>query len=140
MNIPKRFAICGLVLAVTAPAFGAAPAAPPSVPPTEPAVAVRIVRYASGKCARAFDPADLRVKVGTTVQFRNDDWEVHTVVSAAGEDPCNFEDVERGARVIDLGQLPPGVTLMHTFAAPGVYRYMCHLPGHHMGGVITVEP
>jgi plastocyanin len=98
------------------------------------------VRNASARCAAAFEPADLRVTAGATVQFRNDDWEVHTVVSGIGEDPCNLHEVEQGERVIDLGQLPPGVALTQTFREPGVYRYMCHLPGHHMAGVITVEP
>lgn len=134
MNIPRWTAICGAL------SLAATTAAPGAAAPADAGAAVRIVRYAAGKCAAAFEPADLRVKSGATVQFRNDDWEVHTVVSAAGDDPCNLEEVERGARVIDLGQLPPGVTLTQTFTAPGVYRYMCHLPGHHMGGIVRVEP
>jgi plastocyanin len=87
--------VCGLIVAAATTAAGAAPAAGPNAAPADPEASVRIVRYASGKCFGAFEPADLRVKVGATVQFRNDDWEMHTVVSAEGEDPCNLEEVER---------------------------------------------
>ncbi len=112
----------------------------PPVTVTGGEATIRIVRNASEQCAKAFDPAHLTVKSGTTVVFENGDWETHTVVSGSGDDPCSFVHDPDGARAIDLGQLYSGLGLRQKFTRPGSYPYMCHMPGHHMAGLITVLP
>lgn len=101
---------------------------------------VRILRNGAAKCGKAFDPPQLRVKLGTSVTFRNEDWQTHTVVSGGGEDPCNFIHDPIEKRELDLGQVGAGGAVRHAFTEPGTYTYMCHLPGHHMAGEITVVP
>jgi FtsP/CotA-like multicopper oxidase with cupredoxin domain len=61
-----------------------------------------------------FDPKSLTVKVGTTVTWINKGADWHSVASFDG----SFES----------GQVSPGQTFSHTFATPGVYKFICK---HH---------
>jgi plastocyanin len=116
----------------------------PSVEPTQPmassVVMIKIVTDAQSRCDKAYDPPVLTVKSGTTVEWINQDYETHTLISGAGGDPCNPEELSPQVRVIDIGQLPPRKEYRKTFAKPGEYLYMCHLPFHHMSGKIIVVP
>ncbi|MBI3597652.1 MAG: cupredoxin domain-containing protein [Nitrospirae bacterium] len=119
--------------AETPPAEPAQPA-PPSV------VMIKIVMDAESRCDNAYDPPVVTVKAGTTVEWINQDYETHTLISSAGGDPCNPKELSPEVRVIDVGQLPPRKEYRKTFAKPGEYLYMCHLPFHHMSGKIIVVP
>ncbi|MEW6544848.1 MAG: plastocyanin/azurin family copper-binding protein [Nitrospirota bacterium] len=68
---------------------------------------------------RAFNPAQLPIKVGDTVQWINDDEDVHLVIS--GKD---LNDPAKG-KPLDSGTLLPKQTFSYTFSTPGVYPYMC---------------
>ena len=70
-----------------------------------------------------FDPAQLTVKVGTTVTWKNRDDIPHTVVSA-GKFRSKAMDTDDG--------------YSFTFTAAGDYPYFCSLHPH-MTGMITVE-
>jgi plastocyanin len=116
----------------------------PSVDPAQPilpsVVMIKIVTDAQSRCDKAYDPPAITVKSGTTVVWVNQDYETHTLVSSAGGDPCYPKELSPEVRVIDIGQLPPRKEYRKTFASPGEYLYMCHLPFHHMSGKIIVVP
>jgi len=112
----------------------------PAQPPPPPVVMIKIVVDAQSRCDKAYDPAVINVKAGTTVEWINQDYETHTLTSSGGGDPCNPKELSPDVRVIDVGQLPPRKEYRKTFAKPGEYLYMCHLPFHHMSGKIIVVP
>jgi plastocyanin len=70
-----------------------------------------------------FSPAELTVKVGTTVTWKNHDDIPHTVVSA-GKFRSKTLDTDDG--------------YSFTFTAAGAYKYFCSLHPH-MTGMIKVE-
>jgi plastocyanin len=70
-----------------------------------------------------FAPAQLTVKVGTTVTWKNRDDIPHLVVSAG-----KFR-----SKALDTDD-----SFSFTFASPGDYKYFCSLHPH-MTGTITVE-
>lgn len=73
-----------------------------------------------------FGPAILHAPVGVPVTWTNDDYVPHAVAGAgwsANADP--------------FGMFAPGSSVTHTFDAPGIYAYMCHIhPG--MAGLVIV--
>lgn len=111
--------------------------APPSRPPI---VTIRIVTDAQNRCDKAYDPSVLTIEAGTTVEWINQDYETHTLVSSEGSDPCNPKELAPNVRLIDVGQIPPRKEYRQTFTKVGEYSYGCHLPFHHMSGKIIVVP
>ncbi|MCU1453181.1 MAG: blue (type 1) copper domain protein [Acidimicrobiales bacterium] len=73
-----------------------------------------------------FSPKELKVKVGTTVKWTNDDNNTHTVTSTDG--PATF----------DSKGLKSGASYSFTFAKPGTYAYMCDIH-NYMKGTVTVS-
>jgi len=88
-----------------------------------------------------FVPAEIRVKVGDTVEWRNIQSYAHTVTA----DPrrvarkANIE-LPDGVQPFDSGRLGAGATFRYTFTSPGIYRYVC-LPHEKAGmlGTVVVE-
>jgi amicyanin len=70
-----------------------------------------------------FGPQELKVKVGTTVTWTNEDDIPHTIAS-----PNNFR-----SKALDTDG-----TYAFTFTTPGTYQYFCSLHPH-MTGTIVVE-
>lgn len=68
---------------------------------------------------RTFTPETLTIKAGETVEWNNDDQDVHLVVS--GKD---LQDPSLG-KPLDSGTLLPGQYFIHSFTKPGRYPYMC---------------
>jgi plastocyanin len=73
----------------------------------------------------AFGPQELKVPVGTTVTFRNDDDMIHSIVAVDG----SFR-----SKGLDTGD-----TYSFTFSKPGDYAYVCGLHPF-MHGKVTVTP
>jgi plastocyanin len=73
----------------------------------------------------AFAPATLTVTAGTTVTWKNDDDDAHTVVEKD--------------RTFKSAALDTDDTFSQTFAAPGEYEYFCSLHPR-MTGKIIVKP
>lgn len=71
-----------------------------------------------------FEPRELRIAAGTTVQWRNDDPVLHTVAADDGSWESGF--------------MRPDSTWSHRFTQPGRYSYHCE-PHPQMRGVIIVE-
>jgi plastocyanin len=100
------------------PAGGAIPAPLPGQLPTRPiesatgdaaAVEAKAVKITDG----TFEPADLEVRVGTTVKWTNDGKKPHTVTSDKGD--------------WGSGELSTGQTFTATFTKPGTFEYHCKL-------------
>lgn len=107
-----------LSIAVLAASTGGAYAdAPRSVGAATPLVVhVRDFKYA---------PTPIRVHVGDTVAFINDDSEVHTVTASD--------------KKFDSEGLDSNGTWKHTFATAGTFAYFCELHPY-MKGTIVVLP
>ena len=73
--------------------------------------------------ARAYDPAVIRIKAGTTVMWMNDDVVAHTVTADDGS--------------FDSGFLNPGQSWSFTFDKAGTYAYHC-TPHPWMKGTVIV--
>ena len=88
-----------------------------------------------------FAPATLKIKVGETVEWRNDGSVRHTVTL----DPAKAGNAQNvmlpeGAKTFDSGWVDDGKSFRYTFTKAGVYRYVC-LPHEtaEMIGEIVVE-
>jgi plastocyanin len=73
----------------------------------------------------SFGPRTLKVKVGTTVTWTNQDVTSHTVTLDDGS--------------ADSGELAPGESFEFMFSAPGTYNYHCSMHPEQMKAVIEVE-
>jgi amicyanin len=74
-----------------------------------------------------FEPAVIRVKVGTTVTWVNDDNFTHDVTFTAG--PAQFHSPP----------LRPGEKTSFTFSRAGEYQYQCSFHPQNMKGKVIVE-
>jgi len=77
--------------------------------PDASAVESKAIRILDG----SFEPADLELKVGTTVKWTNDGKKPHTVTSDRGD--------------WGSGELAGGQTFTATFTKPGTFEYHCKL-------------
>ncbi|MCH8155615.1 MAG: halocyanin [Proteobacteria bacterium] len=92
--------------------------------------------------ALTFEPAEITIRVGDKVEWRNRTLLTHTVTADARitADASNIE-LPEGARPFNSAAIPAGQVFRHTFTVPGTYRYLC-LPhaGQKMFGTVIVEP
>ena len=108
-----------------------APVSAPSEPVTETQGDTKGVS-AGGEAASViiknfkFTPAELKVKKGTTVTWRNEDTAAHTVESSTADN-----------KVIKSEQLDPDDTFTFTFDATGEFPYLCGLHRSMKGKVIV---
>jgi amicyanin len=72
----------------------------------------------------AYLQARLRIKVGTTVEWTNNDPFPHTVTATD--------------KSFDSGLIQPGKTYRHTFTKAGTFNYFC-VPHPFMKGLVVVE-
>ncbi|WP_082765756.1 MULTISPECIES: plastocyanin/azurin family copper-binding protein [unclassified Phenylobacterium] len=88
----------------------------------------------------AFEPAELAIRAGDTVRWRNQGLIEHTVVC----DPTKAKNPKHaaypaGATPFASEPLADGATFEHTFTVPGVYLYFCQEhEAMEMFGKITV--
>lgn len=90
----------------------------------------------------AFEPAEIAVRVGDTVEWRNMTLFTHTVTGDPNlaEDPAHVS-LPDGAAAFDSGPVPAGEVFRYTFTAPGTYRYVCQPhEGLDMLGAVVVTP
>ena len=89
---------------------------------------------------RSFDPKEITIPVGGTVEWKNTAFFAHTVTfdPSKAEDPSQVQ-LPPGVAPFDSGKLGGGKTWSHTFTVPGRYQYVC-LPheDHGMIGVVNV--
>jgi nitrite reductase (NO-forming) len=82
-------------------------------------------QFAENEDPGDYSPNVLRIKVGTTVTWTNQDGMMHTVTAVDGS--------------FDSGFLDPGASWSHTFEEPGEWEYYC-LPHPWMRAKVIVEP
>jgi plastocyanin len=92
-----------------------------------------------------FEPANITVKVGTTVKWTNnsgEDGPRHTSTDDSDwETPQSPAILPAGAMKWRTPFLRPGESATHTFMVPGKYQYFCETHGQYgMVGTITVTP
>jgi plastocyanin len=104
------------LLAAALPAVGAGSAV--MVAAAAPSATVEIANF-------KFAPLDLTVSAGTTVIWKNADDSPHRVADINGAYASAALDTDD--------------SFSHTFATPGVYRYICSLHSY-MKGEIVVKP
>jgi plastocyanin len=90
----------------------------------------------------AFEPKEVTIRVGETVEWKN----VGNSVHHASSDPTmamkpGDASTPAGAKAFDSGFLRPGDTYSFKFSEPGVYEYVC-APHETSGmvGKVTVLP
>lgn len=76
----------------------------------------------------SFSPADIEVPVGTTVTWKNESNQSHTVTSGANREHDG---------IFDSGTVSPGNEFSWTFDETGTYDYYC-IPHPGMEGTVTV--
>lgn len=83
-----------------------------------------------------FVPAQLTVKVGDTVTWRNTGSIVHTATDdpSKAQDPANAS-LPNGAEPWDSGNIAGGEQWSYTFETPGEYTYFC-IP-HELAGMVA---
>lgn len=90
-----------------------------------------------------FEPAEVTIRPGETVVWKNTTVLVHTVTaipdSAANPEHVHLPD---GADPFASGRLDPGATFQHTFTASGTYDYFCipHEAAGMLGTVVVKNP
>lgn len=100
---------------------GSAGASQPTVAPAAENTTVAMVK------SYRFDPATIRVPVGTAVTWTNQDNFTHDV-RIIGADGWHSQP------------LRPGESVTHTFSQPGEYAYECTFHSQNMKGKVVVEP
>jgi nitrite reductase (NO-forming) len=99
------------------------------------AIQVSIMKGATTLGNKAFSPDHIKVKVGGTVIWTNDDNNIHTVTSGAPNTP-------NAGQVFDSGltsMISPSKTYSHKFTSVGEFSYFCRLHPT-MVGEIEVTP
>jgi plastocyanin len=98
-----------------------------SMSPTTGAPAAPVAGDAVAITNFAFAPAELVVKVGTTVTWTNNDADAHTVTSQGSGGPLQSKAMTTGA------------TYTYRFTQPGTYQYLCTIHPF-MTATVTVKP
>lgn len=83
------------------------------------------------KAADKFEPALLKIKVGETVKWINDDERGHPIASIPGKGTNDKE--------LFSSPIPPGKSWSHAFTKAGEYPYFCYIHYVMMGAVIVDE-
>ncbi len=87
-----------------------------------------------------FDPAEIAIKAGDTVEWRNIGSIPHTVTADPRRAPSSKNvELPDGAEPFDSGWVTGGQSFRYTFSKPGVYRYVClpHERARMLGTVIV---
>ncbi len=128
-----------------APAAGAAAAADANAKPGNQVEVKMIEVQGTAGTTYRFEPAQLTIKVGTTVKWTNasgEDGPRHTSTDDPDwETPQTPAILPAGAPKWRTKFLPNGAFEAHTFTVPGKYQYFCETHGPYgMTATITVEP
>jgi len=84
-----------------------------------------------------FQPEVLTVATGTTVTWKNDDFEPHTVTSDAAKLVGTTYSASPAPNVFASQPIDPGGTFSYTFTTPGTYSYLDEIHGYITGKVIV---
>jgi plastocyanin len=120
-------------------ATGAAPSTTglePAASATAPASAVTVVHLK----LLSFEPAELHVPAGSTVEWVDDNPITHTVTSGSYEVGADgLRTSEQADGTFDGDLAAEGDSFLHTFDAPGTYTYFCSIH-KGMNATLVVDP
>ena len=89
-----------------------------------------------------FNPGEITIVQGQTVEWRNKSIMDHTVTAdqRVAKNPASVM-LPQGAAPFNSGHIKPGQVYRRTFTVPGTYRYFC-IPheGKGMVGILRVQP
>jgi plastocyanin len=129
-SLKKRYILAVALAILLAVGFGRAHA-------EDPAVIVKM-----NDMPASFEPRNVTIKVGETVEWKNVGNSVHHASSDPGMAMKPGDaSTPPGAKSFDSGFLRPGDTYSFKFTQPGVYNYVC-APHETSGmlGKVTVLP
>jgi nitrite reductase (NO-forming) len=106
---------------------------PPSSPPTN-TNKVSIVNGAASLGNKAFSPNLIRIKVGTTVTWTNNDNNLHTVTSGIPNTANAGEAFDSGLTALIM----PTKTYSHKFTNTGEFSYFCRVHPTMVGKILVV--
>jgi plastocyanin len=92
---------------------------------------VSIVEEASEMGDQAYDPNPVKIKLGDSVTWTNDDSQIHTVTSGTGSDDPNL------GKDFDSSMLSQNQTFSHKFTTAGEFPYFCQLHPTMVGKVVV---
>jgi plastocyanin len=99
---------------------------------------VAIQEEASEMGDQAYDPNPIKVKVGDTVTWTNDDSQAHTVTSGTdSSDPNMGKEFDSSPGLNTL--LSTDQTFSHKFTTAGEFPYFCQLHPTMLGKVVVVS-
>ena len=102
---------------------------------TNNATQISIAKGATTLGDKAFSPSHVKVKVGGTIVWTNDDSNIHTVTSGVPNAPNAGQVFDSGLTSL----ISPSKTYSHKFTNPGEFSYFCRLHPT-MVGEIEVTP
>ena len=96
---------------------------------------VSIVNGATTLNDKAFSPNNIKVKVGNTIVWTNDDSTIHTVTSGSPNTPDAGQVFDSGLTSL----ISPSKTYSHKFTSPGEFSYFCRLHPTMIGEIEVVQ-
>jgi len=109
-----------------------APSSPSST--NNNAIQVSIVKGAATLANKAFSPDHVKIKVGNTVIWTNNDNNIHTVTSGIANTPNVGEAFDSGLTSL----ISPSKTYSHKFTNAGQFTYFCRLHPTMVGEIEVV--
>jgi nitrite reductase (NO-forming) len=107
-----------------------------SSPPTAAnnSTQVSIVKGATTLDNKAFSPSHVKIKVGSTVVWTNNDNNIHTVTSGGANTPNAGQVFDSGLTSL----ISPSKTYSHKFISAGEFSYFCRLHPNMVGQIEVV--
>ena len=111
MRNAKRSIVAALAVGALAASFGIMQGV--QSPEADAAAAPAMVKVADMPPGQStgYEPAEIAVKVGQPVKWKNEGAEAHTVTADDGS--------------FDSGSMAPGAEWQNTFSSPGTFSYTC---------------
>jgi nitrite reductase (NO-forming) len=101
---------------------------------TNNATQVLIVKGATTLDKKAFSPNHIKVKVGSTVIWTNDDSNIHTVTSGVPNTPNVGQVFDSGLTSL----ISPSKTYSHKFTSAGEFSYFCRIHPNMVGEIEVI--
>ena len=101
---------------------------------TNNATKVLIVKGATTLDKKAFSPNHIKVKVGSTVIWTNDDSNIHTVTSGVPNTPNVGQVFDSGLTSL----ISPSKTYSHKFTSAGEFSYFCRIHPNMVGEIEVI--
>ena len=99
------------------------------------AAEISIVNGAATLDNKAFSPNHLKIKVGTTVTWTNNDNNIHTVTSGVPNTPNAGQVFDSGLTSL----ISPSKTYSHKFTSAGEFSYFCRLHPTMIGEIEVTQ-